>query len=66
MLGINGHAIGIGRLVDCRKMLLGDEDKCFFEYHQHLFCLIYEDCKRIVPFSYISGQKLINVSSENN
>lgn len=64
MLGISGHALGIGRLVDCRKMLPGDEDKCYVEYHPHLWCHIYEDCKRILPFDFKGGQKWTDVKAD--
>jgi hypothetical protein len=31
-LDLDGYAIGIGRLVDSRKMTLTDEEKCFVKY----------------------------------
>lgn len=57
LVGIDGHALGIGRLVDCRRMKPEDEQACYVEYHEHLWCHVYEDVQRIIPFKFKGGQK---------
>lgn len=61
---ITGHAIAIGRLVDCRSMLIRDEDKCFVKYHPDLYCHIYEDVKPIVPIPWKGSQGWKTVDPE--
>lgn len=66
-----GVAIAIGRLVDSRFMVKGDEDACFVEYHEpwlhtskktgkkswkRLWCHVYEDVQPIVPFEWLGSQ----------
>lgn len=51
-----GHAIAIGRLVDCRPMQKEDEDKCFVQYYPDLFCHVYENVKAIIPFEMKGAQ----------
>lgn len=59
-----GKAIGIGKLVDCRKMGVKDEDRCFvkckdpdkYGWSQSLFCHVYEEVQRIQPFDWIGAR----------
>src|SRR5690606_2314359 len=44
-LDLNGYAIAIGRLVDCRPMSIEDEEKAFVKYRPNLFSHIYEDVR---------------------
>lgn len=57
---INGAAIAIGRLIDCRPMVKKDESKCFCEAHS-CFCHIYEDVVPILPIPWkgIQGWKRV-------
>lgn len=59
-----GKAIAIGRLVDCRKMLPGDEEKCFVKYYHNLFCHIYEDVQPIKPIIWKGKQGWTSVSQD--
>jgi hypothetical protein len=55
---INGCALGIGRLVDCRK--LRKDDKHFLLWEDGMeerFAHIYEDVHPIEPFAFKGGQK---------
>ncbi len=45
---LNGYAIAIGRLVQCRQVKL--TDKTFFMHPPNLYAHVYKDVKRIVPF----------------
>lgn len=45
---LNGYAIAIGRLVQCRKVKLSD--KTYFMHPPELYAHVYEDVKRIKPF----------------
>lgn len=47
---VDGMAIAIGRLVDCRPMQRADEDKCFVQYNPILHCHIYEEVRAIESF----------------
>ena len=47
---ITGHAIAIGDLVDCRPMTKDDEEKCFVQYREGLWCHVYENVQAIKPF----------------
>jgi len=66
-----GYAIGVGNLVDCRRMTPEDEDDCFVKYnpsaiieihenyrevHYPLWCHIYENVKEIEPFPFKGKQ----------
>lgn len=59
-----GHAIGVGKLIDCRPMEYEDEDKCFVEYYSDLYCHIYADVKKITPFPYKGKQGWGKVTEE--
>lgn len=60
----SGMAIAIGRLIDCRPMVKEDEDKCFVEYFNDLYCHIYEDVKAIEPFEWKGSQGWREVPDE--
>lgn len=51
-----GYAIGVGKLVDCRRMTKEDEDACFVFYNPNLWCHIYEDVKPIIPIPFKGKQ----------
>ena len=53
---VNGKAIAVGRLADCRTMRLEDEEKCFVQYEAGLFCHIYENVQAIEPFDWRGTQ----------
>jgi len=55
-LDLNGYAIAIGKLVDCRPMTRNDEDRTFVKFRGGLFCHIYEQVKKIEPFPW-KGQQ---------
>lgn len=58
----HGKAIAIGKLIDCRPMEIGDEDKCFVQYYPDLWCHIYEDVKPIKSFEWkgVQGWKTLD------
>ena len=53
-----GHAIAIGRLVDCRPMKREDEDSTFVRFvpESCLYCHVYEDVIPITPFPFKGHQ----------
>lgn len=53
---LNGYAIAVGNLVDCRPMTPEDEATTFVKYHPDLWCHVYEDVKPIIPFKWIGSQ----------
>lgn len=59
-----GMAIAIGELVDCRKMQLEDEDKCFVQYNENLYCHIYENVRAIQPFPWKGKQGWTTLTKE--
>ena len=56
-LHLNGYAIAVGKLVDCRKMKPDDELKTFVRYREDLYCHIYEEVKAIKPFRWKGAQR---------
>lgn len=48
---LHGHAIAIGTLVDCRRLLPSDK-KTFVEFYPDLFAWIFKDVHRIQPFPW--------------
>lgn len=64
MLDFRGYAIGVGDLVNCRKMEKEDEKKCFVEYNENLYCWIFENVRRIKPIPFKGNLGLIGVSEE--
>lgn len=59
---VNGMAIGIGRLVDCRP--LDPKDNSFVTYREGLFGLHFEDVRRIKPFKLKNRLGFHNISDE--
>lgn len=53
---VNGKAIAIGKLVDCRPMTPEDAEKCFVSYRDGLWCHIYENVKPIKPIKWKGSQ----------
>ena len=55
---LSGHAIAVGRLVDCMPMQDSGaiEDKCFVRYQKELWRHIYEDVRPIEPLPYKGAQ----------
>lgn len=60
----HGHAIAIGKLVDCRPMRPEDEDKCYVAFNPQLFCHVYESVTPIKPFPWKGCQGWKEVSQE--
>ncbi len=60
MLGLenlpNSVAIGIGTLVDSRKMQPEDADNCFVEYSDHRWCWVFENIHAVKPF-FLKGKQ---------
>lgn len=52
----NGWAICIGNLVDCRPMTPEDENACFVQYREGLWCWIFEDVRPVKYFE-IKGKQ---------
>lgn len=75
---LNGHAIGVGRLVDCRPMTKQDEDKCYVNYpgewyhvpkdgvpkKKRLYCHEYADVRAIEPIPFKGAQGFRKVTDE--
>jgi hypothetical protein len=59
-----GHAIAIGRLVDCRRMWPEDQDKTYTYFRMNLWCHVYEEVTAIEPFPWKGAQKWSIVSPE--
>lgn len=55
-LQLNGYAIAIGDLVDCRPMTIEDEEKTYVKYREGLWCHIYENVLPIKPFEIKGSQ----------
>lgn len=55
---LNGQAIAVGNLVDCRPMTKADEDACFVAYDPEFqrYCWIFEDVREIKPFPWKGAQ----------
>jgi hypothetical protein len=56
MFKLNGYAIAIGRLADCRRMKIADQSKAFVQYRHDLFSHLYEDVVAIEPFKLKGSQ----------
>lgn len=63
-----GHAIAVGRLINCRRMVKEDEDSCFVKYNKDLWCHVYDSVKRIAPFPFkgVQSWKILDKSITNN
>lgn len=59
-----GKAIAVGRLVDCRKMVKEDEDKCFVQFREGRYCHVYENVIKIMPFYWKGTTRWKNVPDE--
>ena len=44
-----GHAIAAGMLVGCRPMIPEDEDDCFVQYREELWCHLYSNIVALDP-----------------
>lgn len=60
----HGQAIAVGNLVECRPMQNGDDNACFVEYHEGLWCHVYTDVKAIEPFDFKGGMKWKKLTQE--
>lgn len=62
-----GHAIAVGRLVDCRRMTPEDVEKCFVKFDENRWCHVYEDVRRIAPFHFKGqqGWKILDNETKN-
>lgn len=45
---LNGYAIGIGRLVECRKVMI--TDNTYYDHDLTVYAHVYEEVQRIKPF----------------
>ena len=61
---INGNAIAIGRLIDCRPMKKEDEDACFVKFNWGLYCHVYERVAAIEPLPWRGAQGWMQVAHE--
>lgn len=59
---MNGFAIGIGTLIDCRKVKF--DDLTYFSHGSELFAHIYKDVQRIKPFPIKGSQGWFKVTPE--
>lgn len=62
-IDMDGFAVAIGTLIDCRPMTVYDERKTFVRYHpEKLMCHIYENVQAIEPFPWKGqqGWKILN------
>lgn len=62
---LNGYAIGVGVLYDCRPMIPDDEEKAFVKYNPKLFSHFYRKVQRIEPFKLKGAQKWMNVNDQS-
>jgi len=53
---IDGSAIAIGNLVDCRPMETWDEDACFVQHRPGLYCWVFTDVRPMIPFKWSGKQ----------
>lgn len=59
---LNGFAIGVGRLVDCRRVKEGDRTYCVAS--PDVWGHVYADVKRIKPFAVKGGQGWFKVTPD--
>lgn len=59
-----GHAIAVGRLVDCRPMTKDDESACMVKYRDGLHCHVYEDVWPIKPFPVKGSQGFFGLTEQ--
>jgi hypothetical protein len=60
----DGKAIAIAKLTDCRLMTPQDEDKCFVNYYEGLYCHIYSNVMPIKPIPFKGKLGFSNVSAD--
>lgn len=53
---LNGYAIAIGELADCRLMTRKDEQKAFVKYKIGLYAHVYKNVRAIQPFEWKGTQ----------
>lgn len=65
---VEGYAIGVGKLVDCRTMRPDDEEKAFVNYDPELYAHIYMDVTSIdpVPFKGKQGWTKLSIDYLDN
>ncbi len=59
----SGVAIAVGELIDCRRMKLEDQDKCFVEWKPGLWCHLYKDVRPLafcIPWKGYQGWKKLS------
>lgn len=61
---LKGKAIAIADLVDCRKMTIEDEDKCFVQFKEGLYCHVYKNVQAIKPFPIKGRQGWFKLTDE--
>jgi hypothetical protein len=56
---LNGYAIGVGELTDCRLMRKTDEHDTFVKYDSSVerYCWIFKNVRRIKPFEWKFGKQ---------
>lgn len=59
-----GVAIAVGRLIDCRRMRPEDEEKCFVQYDENLWCHVYADVRQIEAFPFKGAQGWKQLTAE--
>ena len=53
---VTGRAIALADLIEVRRMMPQDEDRCFVKYHRKLFCHVYENVQPIQPILWRGKQ----------
>lgn len=61
---MNGYAIAVGNLIDCRPMVKEDEAKTFVQFREGLYCHVYADVRPIKPFPWKGSQGWKTVDPE--
>lgn len=54
---LHGYAIGLGSLVNCRRMLTSDENDCFVQHSNGLWVWEFANVRRIKPFPWPLGKQ---------
>lgn len=49
---LDGYAIGVGNLYDCRLMQASDANLTFTRFDPKLWCWLFKDVRRIQPFEF--------------
>lgn len=61
---LDGFAIGLGKITDCRFMLEADEDRCFMAYRPDRYVHVYDEVVPIEPFPWKGSQGWSEVPEE--